>query len=122
MIKKNLTIFFVLFLTVFLFTTANAQDNTNKEKPKDRPLKITKHSYPKNVGNLCNQSSTVVRLKVTFDKSEVITNVELVSSSGCETLDNKSIEAAKKIKFRSAIKDGEPVTVTRQIEYDFKIY
>jgi TonB family protein len=120
MVRKNLTLFVTLFLTMFLFGTVNAQDSTSKEKPKDRPLEI-KSKPPTQIPD-CKQSSGIVRLKVTFDKSEKITNVEIASSSGCDDFDKSAIRVAKRIKFKVAIKDGEPVTVTKLIEYSFKIY
>jgi TonB family protein len=48
-----------------------------------------------------------------------VTNVELVSFSGCETFDKSAMEAVKDIKFQPAIKDGEPVTVFKKIKYSF---
>jgi TonB family protein len=121
MIKKNLIICFALFLMMFLFGTVNAQDNNQTEKPKDRPLKILKRDFPRDMSD-CPKSTGTVRVKVTFDKSETISNVELVSSSGCNSFDNKAIASSKKIKFKPAIKDGEAITVTKTVEYQYNRY
>lgn len=117
--KKHLMLFVALFLTMFLFETANAQDSNQKEKPKDRPLEI-KSKIPTQIPD-CQQSSGLVQLKVTFDKSKKVTNVEIATSSGCDNFDKEAIRVAKKIKFNPAIKDGELVTVTKIIEYSFRI-
>jgi TonB family protein len=106
---------------MILFGTANAQDNSQTEKPKDRPLKILKRDFPRDMSD-CPKSTGTVLVKVTFDKSEIISNVELVSSSGCNSFDNKAIASSKKIKFKPAIKDGEARTVTKLIEYQYNRY
>lgn len=118
----TITIAILLFCAAFA-SGANAQSNNSSNssnKQQDRPLEI-KHKPRVELGN-CQQRSGVTRLRVTFDKSAKVTNVEIASSSGCESFDRKAIEAAKKIKFKPAIKDGEPITVVRQIEYAFTIY
>ncbi len=118
MIKKNLILCFALFLTMFLVETANAQDNS---KPKDQPLKILKREFPKDMSD-CSESAGTARVRVTFDKSATVSNVELVSASGCQSFDNKALVSSRKIKFKPAIKDGEAITVTKVVEYKFEKY
>ncbi len=67
-----------------------------------------------------NVAGTVV-LSVTFLDSGQIGTVEVVSGLA-DGLTEKAIDAAKRIKFKPAMKSGKPITVTRQIEYKFDIY
>ncbi len=125
--KKNLlTIFSVLFISLFFVFTANAQtdNNSNKDEKKtekqekDRPLKIIKRQYPRSRN--CEQSSGRITLRVTFDKSAKVTNVEIIKPSDCTGFDDNAIEAARGIKFNPAIKNGESVTVKKLVQYDFR--
>lgn len=56
-------------------------------------------------------------LRVTFDASAEITKVEIAKSSGCKDFDEESIEAARRIKFEPAVKNGKPITTVRNILY-----
>jgi TonB family protein len=58
---------------------------------------------------------------VNFDKSAKITDAVLVQSSGCEEFDNNALKAARGIKFKPAITDGEAATVTKPVEYRFSL-
>ncbi|MBA2494271.1 MAG: energy transducer TonB [Acidobacteria bacterium] len=125
--KKNLlTIFSVLFISLFFVFAANAQtdNNSNKGEKKtekqenDQSLKIKRKPYPA-MGN-CEQSSGLATLGVTFDRSAKITNVVVVTSSGCDSFDGKAVKAAKGIKFNPAIKNGEPITVVKLVQYTFR--
>jgi TonB family protein len=69
----------------------------------------------------CSQPSGITKLRVTFDKSAKITEAVIVQSSGCQDFDNNAIKAARGIKFKPAIKDGEEATVTKPVEYSFSI-
>lgn len=127
--KKTLIILAILFLSAIFSGSLNAQDvnETNKSE-----TKVEKQEYDKNViikkkpkagtARSCSQTSAVARLRVTFDKSEKITDVEIVSSSGCRDFDESAVKAAKKIKFKPAIKNGEPITVKRTVEYIYTLY
>ena len=124
---KPLAILSVLYIILFFVFAANAQtdNNSNKDEQKiekqenDRPLKIKRKPYPA-VGN-CGQFSGRTTLRVTFDKSAKVTDVEIVASSGCDGFDKNSVKAAKGIQFEPQIKDGEPITVTKRVEYAFEI-
>jgi len=70
----------------------------------------------------CLQSSGLTRLRVTFDKTAKVTFAEIVIASGCEGFDKRAIKAAKGIKFKPAVKNGEPVTVVKSVEYIFQKY
>ncbi len=129
LMKRNLlAILSLLFVSVLFVGAANAQNDNNSNKDekktekqeKDRPLKI-KRKPTVAIGN-CEQSSGRITLKVTFDKSAKVTDVKIVTPSGCASFDNNSVNAAKGIKFNPAIKEGEPITVVKQVEYAFTIF
>jgi len=69
-----------------------------------------------------------VRLKVTFKADGEIGEVVYIGESSKKkklTRDGlvaQAIEAARKIKFEPAIKDGQPITVTKLVEYSFTLY
>lgn len=118
--KKTICgIFVFLFLAFIFHGAANAQTQSANENQKpDQPLKIKK-KYPPKMGD-CSQANGRTRLKVTFDKSAKVTNAEVLDSSNCTDFDRKAIEAAMRIIFEPAIKNGEAVTVTKIVEYDFR--
>lgn len=113
----------------FLFVLAvNAQSGNNKnkigndEQLKDRPLEITEKQPPRTeiFGQCFRDYGTAylkVAVRITFDKSGKVTNVETVKESGCKDFDIESIRVAEKIKFKPAVKDGEPITVTKTVVY-----
>lgn len=116
---------FFLFIFIFvLITFANAQtnDSGNSQPPKKiKPLKILKRP-PASVQGQCSQISGRVTLLVTFDKSAQVTDVNMISSSGCDFFDNNVVKAAKNIKFEPQTEDNIPVTIKKQIQYNFTVY
>jgi len=118
--KNNLTTFFTVICLILLFTVAAAaQTITVSQKNADKPVKIL--NKPRVKLGQCSQSSGITKLRVTFDKSAKITEAVIVQSSGCEDFDNNALKAARGIKFKPAIKDGEEVTVIKPVEYTFTI-
>jgi TonB family protein len=128
--KKHLSIIIFIFLTLILVGTANAQsgkkpntsEKKSEEQQEDRPLKII--SNPRistSVFNKCLKSvrnrELLVRLRVTFHSSGEITDIQVIEDSGCEYFNNEAVRVAEKVKFNPAIKDGEPITVTKTMEY-----
>ena len=130
-----------LFTLLFCFT-ANAQSgrksapsNTpptqTEEKQADKkdeprgeiqPVKIFKRPVPDaSVAAYCFRKEgfdfvkTVLRL--TFDATAKITDVEVKSASGCNAFDKESVNAARRIKFEPAVQDGKPISVTKTIVY-----
>jgi TonB family protein len=67
-----------------------------------------------------NTVGTVV-LRVTLEKSGEVTNIR-VTSGLPDGLSEKAVEAARKIKFQPAVKDGRAVSQHLQIEYNFNNY
>ena len=68
-----------------------------------------------------NQTQGKVSLRVTFLASGHIGSVKPVKSLP-DGLTEQAMVAALNIKFEPATKDGEPVTVTKTVEYNFTIY
>jgi len=54
-------------------------------------------------------------------KSGKITDVDLVKGMGCG-YDQKAVEAARKLKFSPAMKDGHAVSQSLRIEYQYERY
>jgi len=111
--------FVMLALFVFAVLLFTGQ-STVVAKQSDRPFKILNKPHAKTNGE-CEGSGRVV-LSVTFDKSGIVSNVEEAEVSGCRTFNQNAVKAARKIKFQSAIKNGEPVTVTKLMEYIYRVY
>jgi TonB family protein len=93
---------------------ANGKPNT--------PLQII--SKPRPVSN--EEYKTInaqgkVRLKVNFTADGQVKNITIVSGLP-EGLNEKSIEAAKKITFKPEQKCGAPISIVRTIEYIFTKY
>ena len=64
------------------------------------------------------RSEQIVKLKVTFLANGEIGKIDPVSTGDRAFIDS-CITTAKKMIFIPAIKDGKPVTITKQIEYSF---
>lgn len=127
--KTKITKIFTILIFAFLSAgVSNGQTNESSEKQKEKnqqtekeqPLKIKNRPKPK-PGD-CGQGEATVRQRVTFDKSAKVTNVEVVASSNCDFFDKEAVRAAKKIKFNPQMKNGEPITVTKILEYKFTRY
>lgn len=114
---KKLLPFFAIFLFAF---AAHGQNTIVVPVSGDQPLKIKKkpHAAP----GYCSQSEAVARVRATFDKSGKVTAAEITLPSGCREFDERALQAARKIKFEPAIKDGQPVTVSKLVEYVYRRY
>ena len=113
----------MMFLAIASATLSLAQGNVNyvqgRQTANDRPLKVTKRPRPR--GGLCKDvyAGKTVAL-VTFDRSGKVTKVVLAVKSGCKKFDEESVDAAKGIEFEPAVKNGEPITVVKKMEYAFR--
>ncbi len=122
-----------LILTFCIFSTfsfaqkstehsRNSEISTNKT-PANISVQILykpRANYPKpDEGTVCVQG--VVRLRVEFLDSEEIGRIAVVSGLPYGATEN-AIEAARKIKFNPARKEGKPTTVFRVVEFSFSIY
>jgi TonB family protein len=68
-----------------------------------------------------NQITGTVVLRVVFSRSGDVTNIRAVQSLPFG-LTEKAIMAARQIRFSPATKDGHPVSVYMQLEYNFNLY
>ena len=68
-----------------------------------------------------NQVTGTVVLKCVFTKNGNITNITVVSGLP-NGLTERAIDAARKIKFFPATKDGKPVSMWMRLEYNFNLY
>jgi TonB family protein len=68
-----------------------------------------------------NQITGTVVLKVVFASNGTVSNIRTVSGLP-HGLTEKAITAARQIKFVPATKDGHPVSMWMQLEYNFNLY
>jgi protein TonB len=68
-----------------------------------------------------NQITGTVVLRVVFSLSGEVTNIRAIYPLPLGLTEN-AIAAARRIRFRPATKDGRPVSVYVQLEYNFNIY
>lgn len=125
--KLKNVIFAVMICGLMFIINTNAQTQnssdsngtqTNKQT-NDKPLKIIKKMFSGLRATDCTESSGVVSVRTTFDKSAKVTDAVIFKSSGCDSFDRNAVNMAKRIKFEPAIKDGEPTTITKVIQYSF---
>jgi TonB family protein len=68
-----------------------------------------------------NKIQGVVILQVVFHVNGSITDIRVIRGLS-DGLTEKAIEAAKKIRFNPAVKNGAPVSVRGQLEFSFNLY
>jgi TonB family protein len=68
-----------------------------------------------------NQITGAVVLRVVFSRTGEVTNIRAIHALPFG-LTEKAIAAARMIRFRPAIKEGRPVNVYMQLEYNFNLY
>jgi len=68
-----------------------------------------------------NKITGTVVLRAVFSSGGQVTNIHAVSGLP-DGLTERAIEAAKKIRFVPATKDGHPVSMWMQLEYNFNLY
>lgn len=68
-----------------------------------------------------NAVTGTVVLRVVFARTGEVTNIRAVQSLPFG-LTERAIAAARQIRFRPATKDGQPVNVSMQLEYNFNLY
>ncbi len=95
--------------------------NSGKDK-KNSPVKILSKPMPKYT-ELARKNNTQGRivLEVTFMENRKIGEIKVIEGLP-NGLNEKAIKAAKGIKFKPEIKNGELQTVTKRMEYNFTIF
>ena len=68
-----------------------------------------------------NQITGTVILRVVFSKSGQVTNIHALQGLSCG-LTEKAIAAARLIRFAPATRNGQPVSMYMQLEYNFNLY
>jgi periplasmic protein TonB len=68
-----------------------------------------------------NQISGVVVLRAVFSSAGEVTNIRAVSGLP-NGLTERAIAAARQIKFVPAMKDGRPVSMWMELQYNFNLY
>jgi len=103
----------------------NSQDNQTAEKlvssKTNRGVMIESKPRPvyTDKARAENLEGKVI-LKITFRANATIGKIKVVKGLG--DLTQQAVEAAKKIRFQPAMKNGKPYTVTRNVEYTFTLY
>ena len=102
-------------------TTPKA-DPVYKGKEVDQTPRIKRKPEPKYTKDARNHGieGTVV-LRVVFTSTGRVTNIEVISGLA-DGLTDRAIEAAQKISFKPAIKDGHPVSMWVGLEYNFNLH
>jgi TonB family protein len=130
---KPLTIFFglsLLFLcnsTSFGQGTSNSQptvssENSYKGTEVTHRAQVTKKPEPKytKIARKHQITGTVI-LRCVFSKTGEVTNIHVITELP-DGLTDRAVEAAKKIKFIPAMKDGHPVSMWMELQYNFNLY
>lgn len=68
-----------------------------------------------------NQVTGIVVLRTVFTSSGSVTNISVIRGLS-DGLTERAIAAAKQIRFTPATKDGRPVSMWMQLEYNFNLY
>jgi TonB family protein len=98
-------------------------DKGDEKRDEIQPVKIFRRPAPDaSVAARCfrNEGFDYVKivLRVTFDATAKITDVEVKAASGCKEFDEESIDAARRIKFEPAVQNGKPIAVTKTVIYE----
>lgn len=101
----------------------SSNDKSSKTFPSGtQPLQIIRQPKPQytvEARNKCVEGK--VKLRVTFLASGEIGRIRVIKGLG-GGLTKQTIEAAKMMKFKPAMENGKPVTVTKTVSYNYTIY
>lgn len=106
--------------------SANAQTQDDKiyERTEvDEKPKIIKKTFPS--ASDCERNLRmvgIIELRAVLRKSGEVTDIEVVQASPCAAFNKSALKAVKKIKFKPAVKDGQPVSVLMPIAYSYSSY
>jgi TonB family protein len=97
-------------------------EKTFTTKEVDSKVRLISKPEPSYTGQAkMEQITGTVVLKCVFASDGTVTNIRVVQGLP-RGLTEKSIEAARKIKFIPATKDGKNVSMWMQLEYNFNLY
>jgi len=101
-------------------TTDDKRVYSSKET--DQPARIISRPQPNYTDAArMNQISGVVVLRAVFSSAGEVTNITVVRGLP-HGLSEQAIAAARQIRFEPAKKDGRPVSMYMQIQYNFNLY
>ena len=86
---------------------------------KVRILEKPEPTYSENARRFSVQGTVVLR--AVFSKDGEVTNIKVVSKLP-HGLTQRSIDAARAIRFTPAMKDGQPVSMWMELQYNFNLY
>ncbi len=97
-----------------------SNSNQTKSEPFNTPVKILKKPRPQFAdGQDCSQGKVVLRVK--FLETGKIGEITVISGL-TKAKTESAIEAARKIKFEPAMRNGVAYSVIKPVEYNFTIY
>jgi len=130
---KTLKLFVCILVLVSTYLLAQGQtpspsptnqsvDRPYKSSEVSQRLQVKKKPEPKYTKEARKHEveGTVV-LRCVFRANGEVTNISVIRGLP-DGLTERAIEAAKKIKFKPAMKDGLPVSMWMQLEYNFHLY
>lgn len=124
--KKTSIIFTLLFSVTIFAGLVGAQTNSNAQEDKvyklsevDEKPEITKKKQASTRGK-CNRTGRA-RVRVVLRKSGEVTDPELVTISPCRAFNESVLKVVKKIKFKPATRNFQPVSVSVVIEYVYVV-
>lgn len=98
------------------------EEKKDEPQGETKPVKIYRKAAPDaKVAADCHRyegfTYMKVVLRVTFDASAVVSDVEVKEASGCRAFDEESVDAARRIKFEPAVQNGKPISVVKTVVY-----
>ena len=100
---------------------AGATDNLYKSSEVTLKAHVNKKPEPKYTkAARKNQIEGTVVLRCIFSKTGEVTNIHVVSGLP-DGLTDRAVEAAKKIRFTPATKDGHSVSMWMELQYNFHL-
>ena len=130
---KSFTIFVGLSLLLLATSTSYGQGTSKSQttassehlyKGTEVTLKarVTKKPEPKYTKTARkNRIEGTVVIRCVFSASGEVTNIHVISGLP-DGLTERAVEAAKKIRFIPATKDGHPVSMWIELQYNFNLY
>jgi TonB family protein len=121
----------ILFLTLAAVFSVSAQNEAPKNGGKLTPLKITRKVQPTYTDEAAKAGiEGTVKLNVIFLSTGQIGKITYIEPAGQGIskdpllkygLVDKAIEAAKRIEFIPAMRDGVSIAVVKMVTYNFKL-
>jgi len=102
--------------------TPGVTENLYKGSEVTLKARVTKKPEPKYTKTARkNQITGTVIIRCVFTKTGEVTNIHVITGLP-DGLTERAVEAAKKIRFIPATKDGHPVSMWMELQYNFNLY